>query len=506
MKYFTFIGNHDQIGPDTIGYGAALTIFLNYKDQIDGIYIFTSKDKETFPYMQMAEKNMHVMQQEKPGINVQIVEMDLDNPVNFDIVYTAILDEYIKIDERDSIKDEEKIINITSGTPTMTTCWVLLQKSDLIPNARLIQSFEPKFQRKYGKVCQEVKLDIEDFPEINTPSKEKSELNRINTALKELKDESQARQIDDSIPGLVGQSIPILEIKEQILRQIDSLTHVLILGEPGTGKEVVSRAIWNLYRKDEDKDRLIFDCGQFDSNLILSELFGYKKGAFTGADRDQDGIIEKCNGRMLFLDEIGSIPLNRQSVFMRFLQFGEWRQIGSDRVNKSNIQIIAATNKDVNDTEIFASDLRDRFDEIIIIPPLRERTGDVEVLVKHFLLKNDSNISFSKEVYNKLREFPWPGNVRQLQQWVNRMCRYYKDTLVDWDEIPSRMKPEIDSTDDEEDFTFPDFPIDLYNYIDNLKFKALDATDGNKAQADRLLGLKEGTMKQWLYQREKRKK
>ena len=176
MKYFTIIGNHDVIDSNHKGFGAALTIFFYYKDEIDGVYIFTSPDKPHFHYKQMAEKTMLRMQQEKKGISVSIIEMDIENPVNFDLVYKVMLDETHKVMEDDNIQDDEKIINITSGTPTMSTCWVLLHKSSLIPSSKLIQSFEPQFQRLYGKSCQVVDLTIDNFPEINTPSKEKREL------------------------------------------------------------------------------------------------------------------------------------------------------------------------------------------------------------------------------------------------------------------------------------------------------------------------------------------
>ena len=122
MKYLTFIGNHDAIGPDTIGFVAALTIFMNYKDDIDGVYILTTSDNPRFAYKQMAEKTMRRMQGEKPELPVIIIEMDLENPVNFDLVYKVMLDETQKVIDNDKIQEDEKIINITSGTPTMTTC------------------------------------------------------------------------------------------------------------------------------------------------------------------------------------------------------------------------------------------------------------------------------------------------------------------------------------------------------------------------------------------------
>ena len=503
MKYFTLIGNHDAIGPETVGFGAALTIFMTYLEKIDGAYIFSTPDKPHFPYKQMAEKTMRHMQQEKKELPVVVIEMDLGNPVNFDLVYKVMLDETQKVIESDGIEDDNKIINITSGTPTMTTCWVLLQKSGLIPNAMLVQSFEKRYQRLYGKTCQEVDLDIDDFPEIKSSNGIKIELDRTKAEVKILKEEKSVKEIDESIPSIVGCSPVIRDIKEQITRLIDSKTHVLILGEPGTGKEVVARAIWNQHRNEIDKDLNVFDCGTFSKDLILSELFGHERGAFTGADRDKQGIIEQCNGKMLYLDEIGNIPRDNQSVMMRFLQFGEWRKVGSERVNKSNVQIIAATNKNIDDPSVFAPDLRDRFDENILLPPLRERKEDIKLLADHFLLKEGKNVSFDKDVYKELLNYPWPANIRELEKWIKRICRFYNDACIQWADIQDNLKPNLPSSFDE-DLQYPDFPIDYNYYIDQLRSKALEAARGNMSHAERLLTLKPGTFRQWVFQRKKR--
>ena len=503
MKYFTIIGNHDAISPDTVGIGPALTIFMKYIEEIDGVYIFTSTDTSKFPYKETAEKTKRRMQSEKKDLPVKVIEMDLDNPVNFDLVYKVMLDEVQKVMEKDNIQNDEKIINITSGTPTMTTCWVLLQKSGLIPNAKLLQSFEPQYQRKHGKSCQEVDLEIVDFPEIRSPNALKRELNRTKAEVEILKDEKSTKDIDDSIPAIIGQSVVVRNMKEQILKLIDSETHVLILGEPGTGKEVVARAIWNHHRKEHDNDLNVFDCGTFSEDLILSELFGHEKGAFTGADKAKMGIVGQCNGKMIYLDEIGNIPREKQSVLMRFLQFGEWKKVGSERVNKSDIQIISATNKDINDPDIFAPDLRDRFDEIVQLPPLRDRKDDIKLLVDYFLLREDKNVSLDQNVYEKLLSYPWPGNIRQLEKWVQRICRFYKDAHIQWADIQENLKPDLPSSFDD-DLQYPDYPIDYNNYIDQLRARALELSGGNMSQAARLLGLKPVTFRQWVHQRKKR--
>jgi two-component system, NtrC family, response regulator AtoC len=502
MKYFTIIGNHDAIDPKHIGIGAALTIFFKYKEEIDCVYIFTSSDKPNFSYKQTAEKIKRRMQAEKKDLPVSIIEMDIESPVDFDLVYKTMLDETQTVIENDNVKDTPKIINITSGTPTMSTCWVLLQKSGLISNAKLVQSFEPKFQQKYGKTCQEVDLNIDDFPEIKLPSKEKRALNIAHQELKILKEEKSITAKDDSIPQLIGKSKKMRDIKDIILELVDFKTHVLILGEPGTGKEVVAKAIWDIHRKDRDKDLNVFDSGTFGDELILSELFGHEKGAFTGANQKKKGIVEYCEGKMLYLDEIGNIPLKNQSVFLRFLQFGEWKRVGASKINKSQIQIVAATNMDIYNKDIFRADLKDRFHEIINLPTLRERKGDIPLLTDYFLSKINKNVSFDRSVYKELEKYSWPGNVRQLEMWVGRICRKFKDTQISWVEIPQILKPNDMQVDTKYDF--PELPVNFNDYISRLRLHALEISDGNKSQADRLLTLKDGTMKQWVHQREKR--
>jgi two-component system, NtrC family, response regulator HydG len=502
VKYFTIIGNHDAISLEQPGIGAALTIFFKYKKYLNGIYIFSFPDKPHFPYMQTAEKIKRRMEAEAPGIDVLIIEMNIENPIDFNLVYKIMLDETQTLFEKTNIIDEPKIINITSGTPTMTTCWVILHKAGLIPNSILVQSFEPFFQRKYGKTCQEVSLNIDDLPKINSPSKAKRALNRVNQENIILRNEKVVSETDDAIPGLIGKSQLIRDIKEQILQLVDANTHVLILGEQGTGKEVIAKAIWDVHRRDIDKNFNPFDCGQFDPNLIISELFGYEKGAFTGANQTKKGIIESTDGKMLYLDEIGNIPIENQGIFLRFLQFGDWKRIGSTKTHSSKIQVIAATNKDIYNSVVFRADLKDRFHEIIKIPPLRNRMSDIPMLTEFFLSKINKNVFFDSSVYKHLEKYSWPGNVRQLEMWVSRMCRKYQNRQISWVDIPDILKP--DELNNRTVYDFPELPVDSMNFITQLRLHALEVADNNKAKADRLLGLKNGTLKQWIHQREKR--
>jgi len=248
--YLTFIGNHDKIIPGR-QLGAALAIFLQYKEQLDQVFIFVtpSKPEDSANYNEIAQNTKSVLEQEKPGIEVELIQLELQNPIDFDIVYPIMLHEIQKIFENEILKKTEKIINITSGTPTMTACWVLLHKSGLLPNSKIVQSFETKFARKRGKSTQEVNLEIDDFPKIEAPSALKRQLTIVSREKSELAEKVKQSELDEKVSELIGQSKAIKEIKELLLYDVDDTTNILITGERGSGKQIIANAIWRLYHQ-----------------------------------------------------------------------------------------------------------------------------------------------------------------------------------------------------------------------------------------------------------------
>jgi len=507
MMYFTFIGNHDKISPDH-PYGAALTIFQQYKENLDKVFLFVtpSKRDSAINYDQISKQTKSIMEHDKPGINITLVNLDLDNPVDFDLVYPVMLDATQKIIEDEPIKNAKKIINITSGTPTMTACWVLLQKSGLIPNAKIIQSFETRFARKRGKSTQEVNLEIDDFPKIEAPVALKRQLTIIKREKEKLASKIQKKEIDEELSELIGTSEAIREIKEQILYDIDESTHVLITGERGTGKEVVAQAIWRLYHKEGDEQLAVFNCGTVSKELVTSELFGYKKGAFTGAVSDNEGFLRKYDGRMLFLDEIGNLPMAGQQALLRYLQNGEIRQVGGHEIFKVNTQIIAATNKNINNEEIFAQDLKDRFDDIITLPPIRERKKDIPVLINFFIRRySHKSYILNNDVLDYLIKYDWPGNVRELEKFVQKIVRRFPEGgTISLKIIPRRIISSF-IQEDEEDLILPDLPltIPIDKYIKKIREKARLQAKGNMSEVDRLLFQKNGTERQRQFRNKK---
>jgi hydrogenase-4 transcriptional activator len=227
--------------------------------------------------------------------------------------------------------------------------------------------------------------------------------------------------------GLIAASPAMREIAEQILRIRNTSVNVLITGESGTGKEVVARAIHRASTR-RHKPFVAFNCAAVPDELLESQLFGYKKGAFTGADKDTLGVIRAADGGTLFLDEIGELPLHLQPKLLRFLQEREVHPVGADRAVAVDVRVIAATNRDLAQevaARTFREDLFHRLNVLkITLPPLRERRADIPVLAQAFLqeaaAQNQKQVKLSEAALTALTMYDWPGNVRQLQNEIER--------------------------------------------------------------------------------------
>lgn len=225
---------------------------------------------------------------------------------------------------------------------------------------------------------------------------------------------------------IIGQSRQMQEVFETISRVIDSDAAVLIEGESGTGKELVARAIhYNGERKD--KPFVAIFCGSLPENLLESELFGHKRGSFTGAVADKPGLFEEAHGGTIFLDEVGDLTPRIQTALLRVLQEGEVKRVGSTTVKRVDVRIVSATNKPlkglIRDGE-FREDLYYRLNTIsVTMPPLRRRRRDIPLLAHHFLDKyaRKKNIhGIDEEAMNALLRYSWPGNVRELENTIER--------------------------------------------------------------------------------------
>ncbi len=245
--------------------------------------------------------------------------------------------------------------------------------------------------------------------------------------------------VETEAPQIVGRSQKMLKVFKEIGRVASKDITVLISGESGTGKELVARAIH--YNSPRQMGPFVaINSASIPKDLIEAELFGWERGAFTGAKEKRTGKIESANGGTLFLDEISEIDLNLQAKLLRFLQNKEFSPLGSNRVMKADARIIGATNKDLKDAVsngLFREDLYYRFNVIEIkLPPLREHREDILPLAKHFLKEAQEKFEtglkeLSKEAKDFLVKYDWPGNVRELENAIKRACVLSNGTIIE---------------------------------------------------------------------------
>jgi transcriptional regulator with PAS, ATPase and Fis domain len=257
---------------------------------------------------------------------------------------------------------------------------------------------------------------------------------------------------------LIGTSPAIADLQAEVERVARSDAKVLITGESGVGKEIVARAIFAASLR-ADSPFVPVNCAGIPETLLESELFGHVKGSFTGAYRDKPGKLEMASGGTIFLDEIGEMTLRMQGLLLRFLETGEIQKVGAERGGKSlNVRVIAATNRNLRDLigqGQFREDLFYRLNVIhLVVPPLRERREDIPLLLEHFL-HNFTNAngngngngshrtvvrSIAPEAVVALREFSWPGNVRQLENVIERLVVTGRREVIQLDDLPFELR------------------------------------------------------------------
>ena len=234
--------------------------------------------------------------------------------------------------------------------------------------------------------------------------------------------------------GIVGQSPVLREVLQQVEMVAASDSTVLLLGETGTGKELIARAIHNCSRR-KNRTFVKLNCAAIPSGLLESELFGHERGAFTGAINQKIGRLELADEGSLFLDEIGDIPLELQPKLLRVLQEREFERLGSTKTKQVDVRVVAATHRDLDEMIVekqFRSDLYYRLNVFpISIPPLRERPEDIPLLVQHFVQlfaqrMNKTIEAISSETMEALTRYPWPGNIRELQNVMERSVVVYE--------------------------------------------------------------------------------
>ena len=295
--------------------------------------------------------------------------------------------------------------------------------------------------------------------------------------------------------GLVGRSAGMLAVYKQIAYAADSSTSVLIVGETGTGKELVARAVHRHSRRARGPFVAI-NCAAITETLLESELFGHARGAFTGAVSDHKGVFEQAHLGTVFLDEIGDTPAAMQVKMLRVLQDGELRPVGATRSVHVDVRVVAATNSDLDravSEHRFRQDLYYRLSVIVIrIPPLRDRRDDIPLLVEQFLqtasARSHRPTTITPQAVEALARFRWPGNVRQLENTIERLVVFSRGR-VDVDDLPQEV---VDAPAVQRQM-FEDLPT-----LDQLERRyllhVLEAVGGNRSRAAAALGIDRRTL------------
>ncbi|WP_022853398.1 sigma-54-dependent transcriptional regulator [Thermodesulfatator atlanticus] len=301
--------------------------------------------------------------------------------------------------------------------------------------------------------------------------------------------------------GIIGKSPAMQRIFDLLPRVAKAPSNVLIMGESGTGKELVARAIHELSPRRE-KSFVVVNCGGIPPNLLESELFGYKAGAFTGATKDKEGLFLKAHQGTIFLDEIGELPLEMQVKLLRVVQEKSIMPLGATKEIKIDVRIISATNRDL-EKEVLAGNFReDLFYRLNVItltlPPLRERKEDIPLLVEHFLKKYSEKMGkkiegISDFALKALMEYDFPGNVRELENIIERSVALESGPLILPESLILSRKKIEKSTKDPAEIELPPEGLDLEDLLarieSSLLKQALERTRGNKTEAAKLLGL-----------------
>jgi len=303
----------------------------------------------------------------------------------------------------------------------------------------------------------------------------------------------------EGVPQLIGETPPMQRVRKLIERIAPTESSVLILGETGTGKELAARGIHDASERAK-MPFVAVNCGALPEQLVESELFGHRKGAFTGADSHRKGLIEIADGGTLFLDELGELDRNTQVKLLRFLESGEVRRIGENEPFLVDVRIVCATNQPLQkmvDDGTFREDLYFRVNTFEIrLPPLRERVDDIKALTTHLIEKlhrtrRIARASFTADAINALKQHPWSGNVRELANTVEYALTLCEGNRITVDDLPDSLfgAAALPSMSCSSDLWSPETPQTLRDVEMKVIYRVLDKHRGDKPRTAAELGI-----------------
>ncbi len=427
-------------------------------------------------------------------------------------------------------KGEEALQKVEIESPDVVVMDVRMPGMDGIEVLKKIKEKYPKIQvimmTAYStteRAIEAIKLGAFDY--LTKPFENEELLYRVRDAIKtkELMKEVIFLDRSEDYTGserIIGKSPKMISICKQIGKVAPTDAPVLIRGESGTGKELIARAIYH-YSNRANKPFLAINCAAIPQELLEAELFGYEKGAFTGASLRRLGKFEQCDGGTIFLDEVGDLPLSLQGKLLRVLQEGTFYRLGGNEEIKVNVRVIAATNKDLESLirkNLFREDLYYRLSVVTLyLPPLRERKEDIKELVYYFIHKYNQKFGkkikgITAEALEKLEEYPWPGNVRELENTIQRamvFCHTDYLSLENFEPLLQDIHLYKKCTSFDEivktlvDYVFKEGYYERFHEMiskieKSIIKKALELTKGNQVQAANLLKISRNTLRKKL--------
>lgn len=425
---FTFVGTHDPFGLEAVDgpieLGPALAVI---NDQQPDLVCFIESQGPRLE--KHNEETIKECKTRFPECKIERIPFLVKDPTN----HLGILNQLREICKGVSSKypDATFGMSLTSGTPSMHACMLLLAASGEI-DAHVFQSLDPRYVKEGERRVREVDFSNSSFPTIQ-PFKSL-----------DYEEEEDWAGIAEEV-GIVGKDNRLHQELSRAAQIAKYPQAVLITGENGTGKDLFARFVHKCSQRPE-KPLIAFNAGGLAENIVESQLFGHKKGAFTGATSDHKGYFKEADGGTIFIDEIGEIPISTQVKLLRTLENRTIMPLGGQsREQKVDVRIIAATNIDLNKAiheGKFREDLRHRFPTIIKIPPLRERPRDLPVLARSFLddFNRQNSISgeerrLSKDALKKLAGYHWPGNIRELKNTIENAAIFSKGKVITEREI-----------------------------------------------------------------------
>ena len=426
-----------------------------------------------------------VLQASNRNLEIEVRNLVLEDPTDYFAILKELRSNVRKI--CDATPQASFFISVTSGTPQMHACWILLAASGEIP-AYILNVRPPQFVSKDLPLITQVDLTSTDFPAVRSRVTEieilENNILDIETAITQL--------------GIVGDHPLMRNALEMGAALAPSAAPIFLLGETGTGKELFARFVHRLGGRPID-GFVPLNCAAIPKDLVESILFGHKKGAFTGAISEQTGKFDQADGGTLFLDEIGELPVSTQAKFLRVLEDGLVEPLGAKKPHTVDVRIIAATNKDLSKAirnGHFREDLYYRLNVgEILIPPLRERKSDIPKIALHILDKINKSLRKPKRLstaaLTRLQNHSWPGNVRDLENVIERSARLTRQEVLDADDL--MISEPVTYADPLAALPEPSKDFSLDEYITSarkqLVLRAIELAGGKQSEAARLLGI-----------------